>query len=144
MALVRYRPLFDLATEFRSLNDELNRLFHEASPLPEVGFVPAAELSETDEKIEVRLELPGMNKEDLTVEVTADAVRVSGERKSETHSESLGVKRSEFRYGSFERVINLPKEVVNTEVQADYTNGILTLSLPKRVHESQKVHKVQL
>jgi HSP20 family protein len=144
MALVRYRPLFDLATEFRTLNDELNRLFHEASPLPEVGFVSAAELSETEDTIEVRLELPGIEKDDLTVEVTAESVRVTGERKSQTQTESLGIKRSEFRYGSFERVINLPQEIVNTEAKADYNNGILTLSLMKRVHESQKVHKVQL
>jgi len=143
MALVRYRPVFDLATEFRSLTDELNRLFHDASPLPEVGFVPAAELSETEDAFTLRLEVPGMNREDLNIEVTANSIRISGERKQELHNETQGVLRSEFRYGSFERIITLPKDVMNTEVQADYQNGILTLHLPKRIDESQKVYKVQ-
>ena len=144
MALVRYRPLFDLATEFRTLNDELNRLFQDGSPMPEVGFTPAAELSETATDIQVRVELPGMSKDDLNVEATASSVRISGERKSESHSESQGIKRSEFRYGSFERVINLPVEVLHTEVVASYTDGILSLTLPKRIDDSQKVHKVEL
>jgi len=143
MALVRYRPVFDLATEFRSLTDELNRLFQDTSSLPEVGFIPAAELSETEDAFTLRLEVPGMNREDLNIEVTSNSVRISGERKPEIHHETQGVQRSEFRYGSFERIITLPKDVMNTEVQADYQNGILTLHLPKRIDESQKVYRVQ-
>jgi len=143
MTLIRYRPLFDLSTEFRTLHDELNRFLQAPDSLPQVGFVPAAELSETPDAVHLCLELPGMNKEDLNVEVTATSVRVSGERKSESHSESQGLKRSEFRYGTFERTIPLPVEVLNTEVTADYTNGILNLSLPKRMDETKKVHKVQ-
>ena len=143
MSLIRYRPLFDLTTEFRTLQDELNRLLQENAPLPQLGFVPAAELSETNEALHLHLELPGINKEDVNVEVTLNSVRVSGERKTQNHSESQGMKRSEFRYGAFERVISLPVEVVNTEVVADYTNGILHLTLPKRMDESQKAHKVQ-
>ncbi len=144
MALIHYRPLFDLASNFRSLEDELNRIFTEVSPAHDAGFVPAAELSETPENLELRLELPGIKKEDLNVEVMADSVRISGDRKSTTHVNNQGFKRSEFRYGSFERVIGLPMEVVNTDVQAHYEDGILTLTLPKRIDEGKKPYKVQL
>jgi len=126
----------------------MNRLFDELMPLSdrasESHFLPAAELEETPEALLLKVELPGIDAKELDVQVTSEAVAISGERKSETHSESNGIKRSEFRYGKFQRVIPLPVRIQNTAVTADYKDGILHLTLPKAEEEKNRVVKVNL
>ena len=85
-----------------------------------------------------------MDAKDLDVEVSAEAVRITGERKSETKTEEKGVTRTEFRYGKFERVIPLSARIQNDKVQAEYKDGILKLTLPKAEEEKSKVVKVNL
>ncbi|MEN9250871.1 MAG: Hsp20/alpha crystallin family protein [Thermostichales cyanobacterium BF4_bins_65] len=145
MTLVRWEPFRELDL----LQRQMNRLFDELLPATRdtaatFAFMPSAELHETGEAIELRLEVPGMSAEDLDVQVSADAVSVSGERRSETRSEDKGVTRSEFRYGKFQRIIPLPARVQNDKVQATYKDGILTLHLPKEESEKNRVVKVSL
>jgi HSP20 family protein len=104
----------------------------------------AAELHETEDAVHIKLELPGMEAKDLDVQVTAEAIAISGERKSKTQTEDNGVSRSEFRYGKFRRVIPLPTRIQNTNVGAEYKDGILNLTLPKAEEEKNKVVKVEL
>lgn len=155
MALVRREafPEFESLQPFRefgSLQREMNRLFDSLMRTDDSGFsgdmafVPAAELQETPEAIHLRLEVPGMEAKDLDVQVTAEAVSINGDRKSETKTEEKGITRSEFRYGSFRRVIPLPARIKNEQVQAEYKNGVLSLTLPKAEEEKNKVFKVNL
>ncbi|NEP02028.1 MAG: Hsp20/alpha crystallin family protein, partial [Symploca sp. SIO2E9] len=102
--------------------------------------VPLAELSETEEAIVLKLEVPGMEAKDLNVEVTEDTVSISGERQEENKDNT----RSEFHYGKFHRVIPLPKRIQNTKVTAEYKDGVLNLTLPFREEEKNKVVKVNL
>lgn len=144
MALVRWEPF----REINSLQREMNRLFDTMSPLRdgdrfELGsFMPAAELNETDDAVDLKVELPGMNAEDIDIQVAADSVSISGERKSESKTEENGVTRSEFHYGSFRRVVPLSTRVDNAKVTAEYNDGILKLHLPKAPDERNKVVKV--
>ncbi len=146
MALIRWEPF----REIDSLQREMNRLFESLSPTTTskenlaVAFIPPAEIHETPEAIQLKLEVPGMEAKDLDVQVTAEAVSISGERQSETHSEEKGVTRTEFRYGNFRRVIPLPSPIQNDKVQAEYKNGILSLTLPKVEAEKTKVVKVNI
>ena len=146
MALVRWEPL----REFVGLQRDMNRLFDSLARTGDSGlgsniaFIPAAEIQETPEAIHLKLEVPGMEAQDLDVQVTAEAVSINGERKSETKTEEKGVTRSEFRYGSFRRVIPLPARIKNDQVQAQYKNGVLSLTLPKAEAEKNKVVKVNL
>lgn len=144
MALIRWEPLREIDT----LQREMNRLFDSITPTREDGaglaFVPPAELHETGDAIHLNLEIPGMSPQDLDIQVTADAVSISGERKSEIKTEEKGMTRTEFRYGKFRRVIPLPSRIQNTHVQAEYKDGILNLVLPKAEEEKNKVVKVNL
>ena len=146
MALVRYNPW----QEMSSLQRQLNRLFDDAftsegwGDFSNLSKVPAAELTETDDALLLKLEVPGMEAKDLDIQVMADRVAITGERKSETKSESNGNTRTEFRYGKFSRVIPLPARIQNTNVTAEYKNGILNLTLPKSEEEKNKVVKVNL
>jgi HSP20 family protein len=78
------------------------------------------------------------------IQVTEKAVAISGERKSETKTEDKGRTRTEFHYGKFQRVIPLPVKIQNTDVKAEYKDGILNLILPKKEEEKNKVVKVNL
>ena len=148
MAIIRWQPF----TEVDNFRQEMDRLFDTfLAPNPKnhrsqngLAFVPAAEMTETDNDIQLQLEMPGLKPEDVNIEITADSVTVSGERKSETKSEDNGITRSEIRYGSFHRVIPLPVHVNNTNVTAEYKDGVLNLLLPKKEEEKDKVVKVSL
>jgi HSP20 family protein len=145
MALVRWEPFREIDT----LQRQMNRLFDELMPATReagngIAFVPPAEMEETPDAIHLKLEVPGMDAKDLDVQVSADSVLITGERKSETKTEEQGMTRTEFRYGKFQRVIPLPARVQNTNVQAEYKDGILKLTLPKAEEEKNKVVKVNL
>lgn len=147
MALVRWEPF----REFDSIQRDMNRLFDQlirtgdgGSSNGDVAFMPAAEMEETPEAVHLRLEVPGLEAKDLDVQVTAEAVAITGERKSETKTQEKGMTRSEFRYGSFRRVIPLPTRIKNDQVQADYKNGVLNLTLPKAEEEKNKIVKVNI
>ena len=145
MAIVRYNPW----QEMNSLQRQLNKMFDDViTPASFAEFgnlakVPAAELTETKENIVLKLEVPGMQPADLNIEAAHKSISISGERKSDK-SEAEGQTRSEFRYGSFQRVIPLPAKIQNTQVKAEYKNGILHLTLPKAEEEKNKVVKVNL
>ncbi|CCI01648.1 Hsp20/alpha crystallin family protein [Microcystis aeruginosa] len=147
MALIRWEPF----REVESLQKEMNRLLDRIVPTDvgngeKVGlsFIPAAEMTETPEAVQLKLEIPGMEAKDLNVEVTADSLTISGERKSEIKTEEEGFTRTEFRYGKFHRVIPLPVQVDNNNVTAEYKDGILNLTLPKAEEEKNKVVKVSI
>lgn len=146
MAIIRWNPWQEIDT----LQRQFDRLFADTIA-PTVGDdwktfgrMPAAELSETEDAVQLKLEVPGVDAKDLNVEVTEDIVSIKGERKSETRSEDKGMSRSEFYYGTFQRVIPLPARIQNTQVQAEYKDGILHLTLPKQQEELNKVVKVEL
>ncbi|UBF28774.1 Hsp20/alpha crystallin family protein [Kovacikia minuta CCNUW1] len=144
MALVRWEPF----REINSLQREMNRLFDNLTPTTTAlngdRFMPVVEMQETSDAVQLKVELPGIDIKDVDVQVAADSVSIAGERKSETKSEDKGIFRSEFYYGKFQRVIPLPTRIQNTQVQAEYKDGILHLNLPKAEEEKNKVVKVNL
>lgn len=145
MMLVRRNPW----QEFNRLQRQINHLFDE-SMLPSASSpkslvrVPAAELKETEDALHLKLEIPGMEAKYLDVQVTEKAVAIKGERKSENKTDDKGITRTEFHYGKFQRVIPLPARIQNTNVTAEYKDGILNLTLPKAEEEKNKVVKVNL
>ncbi|AFY56454.1 molecular chaperone (small heat shock protein) [Rivularia sp. PCC 7116] len=131
MTLVTWNPW----QELNALQSQLDREFVK---------VPAAELQADEEAIYLRLELPGMEAKDLDIEVTEKAVSITAQRKNQSENQENGAFRTEFHYGKFHRVIPLPARVQNTNVSADYKDGILNLTLPKTEAEKHKVVKVSL
>lgn len=154
MAIMQRDTLDELThwEPFRSierLQQEMNHLFERLMPEGDgngrsLGFIPSAELEETDSQIRLKLEIPGMEAKDLDVEVTESAVSVKGERKSESKTEEKGVVRSEFHYGTFERMITLPAPIQTTNVEATYDKGMLTLTLTKANTKAQPPVKISL
>ena len=92
---------------------------------------PRVDIHETDKEIFIDVELPGIDKKDIKVEVKDNTLTISGERKSERKAEDAQSCRVERHYGKFERSFGLPETVNTDKVTAEYRNGVLTLTLPK-------------
>lgn len=145
MALMRLQPIYGLNTfkrDFDRMFDQLSNLTWEG--LDANSQTPAIELKETDTDVILRAEVPGMSAENLDVQVTRNAVAITGENRHEQQSETKGYFHSEFRYGRFQRIVPLPAKVENDQVKAEFKDGILTLTLPKAADERRKVVKVNL
>ena len=142
--LMRWDPLREIETLQRQMNHLFDDFYPTTGAINGKTFVPAAELRETPEAIHLKLEVPGLDANDLDIQVTAEAVSITGERRTETKTEEKGMTRSEFRYGKFQRVIPLPTRIQNDKVEAKYENGILTLNLPKSEAEKNRVVKVNI
>jgi HSP20 family protein len=142
MKVVFYNPLDEIAT----VQKNFNRLVDEVLEPGRYSRFPAAELQDNADNLVLKLELPGINVNDLDVQVTEDSVSVTGERKSEnTTEDSANLQsnfKSEFYYGKFHRVIPLPARVQNQNVIAEYKDGILNLTLPKA--DNNKAVKVSV
>jgi len=147
MALIRWQPFREMDDFQQELSRVFDRLgYNYSDPKNDrlTPFVPPAEMEETEEAFHLRLEVPGMNPDDLEIQVSAENISIRGERKSESKTEENGMKRSEFRYGTFQRLIPLSSRIDHNNVQADYKNGVLELTLPKAEEEKQKAVKVKV
>jgi HSP20 family protein len=102
--------------------------------------VPQADLSETDQALEVRMDLPGMKPEELDIQLDKNVLTVRGERSEEAEETDKKYHRLERHTGSFYRSISLPQSVNADEVAAEYKDGVLTVHLPKSEDaKSQKI-----
>ena len=142
--LTRYRP-FQPA---RTLQREIDRLFGEYLPMfseDEVAtavWAPALDMKETDAEYIVKMEVPGIPKEQITVNLEDHRLTVSGERKEEKKEENenrLVVERS---YGSFFRSLTLPKAAADRNVTAEMKDGMLTIRVQKA--EESKPRKIEI
>ena len=146
MSLLYWQPWQEIETFSRRIDQLLDERFlaKRNAASTQTSWTPAIELQATDTTVVLRAELPGVDAKDLDIQVTREGVAITGEYRSETRNEDSKFVRSEFRYGSFRRVVPLPVAVQNDQVKADFTDGILTLTLPKAVSDRPKVVKVNL
>ncbi len=128
---------FELMRRFTEEMDRaFSRMFEDISLPQRRGFgelaawTPAVEIFERDNNMVVRAELPGLNKDDIKVEMTDEGLVIQGERKREREEEREGWYRSERSYGHFYRLIPLPEGVNAEQAKANFENGVLEISAP--------------
>lgn len=149
MSLIR--PLVEMQNQMDRLFGDITQGFN--FPREEYGtrlhpqeqrvWMPAIELSETDNEYVLSAEVPGVQPDKLDIEVTGNILTISGESQSERKEEGRNVHRSEFRYGRFLRRIQLPGEVKSENAKAEFKNGVLELHLPKSEAGKSRKIKVQ-
>jgi HSP20 family protein len=105
-------------------------------------LLPAADVSETDETIEVKMDIPGIQAADLDVQVNGNLLTISGERKEEKEEKGKTYHRIERRYGSFSRSTTLPAAVKEDKVEAQYHDGVLTITMEKT--KDAKTRKIKV
>jgi HSP20 family protein len=145
MNLIRFNPF----AEVTSLRDQINRLFDEAS-LPRgeregnAGtrvWGPAVDIAEGENEVTVFIDVPGVNRQSIDVQLTGDTLTVRGERQVE-RPEGQNVLHVERPYGQFVRSFTIGVAVQTDQVQASYRDGVLTIVLPKA--EAVKPRKIQI
>jgi HSP20 family protein len=110
----------------------------------EIGWYPEIDVFEKDNRFVTSIDLPGMNKEDVKVEVTDGHLAISGERKRETEEKGKEFYRSEREYGSFYRSVPLPEGAKIEDVKATFTDGVLEVSVPLPARPETKPRKVEI
>lgn len=144
MALVKYAPFGDLEafTGLEAFADRMNRLFAEPSGRP---WIPAVDIVENANELIVKADVPDMKFEDIDVRMENGTLTLKGERKFEKETtEKGGWHRMERSYGTFERSFTLPDTVDAEHVKAEYTNGTLTVVLPKKEIAKPRQVKVEV
>ena len=122
----------------RRMTNELDRMFDEPwsffqFPVPTIddaAWAPKVDVVTKDNKLVTRVDLPGVKREDVNVEMTDGMLTLSGERNKDTKEEKDNYFREEREYGSFCRTVPLPKGVKADDVKATFTNGVLEVTVP--------------
>lgn len=140
----------------RQMTSELDRVFDEPfwpsfrwpsrafTAPPAIGWSPEIDVFEKNNRLITKVDLPGMKKENVKVEVTDGHLAISGERKSETEEKKDNVYRCEREYGSFYRAVPLPEGVTLEDVKASFSDGVLEVSVPLPAKPEAKVRKVEI
>ena len=105
---------------------------------------PQVETTLRGDRLVVRADLPGIDKDDVRVEIDNDVLTISGERRNEQRDERDGYFRSERSYGSFFRAIPLPEGVNTDQCEAKFNDGVLEISLPAPKQEDRKTRQIQI
>ena len=106
--------------------------------------LPSIDVSETEDSIILRAEVPDVDPEDLDISITDDTLRIRGEKKQERVEEKGGVQRTERRYDSFSRTLQLPCRIELDDVKATYREGILNIVMPKCSPEQAREIKIKV
>lgn len=146
MAIIKYAPFsgFEPFPGLQTFEDTMNRLFVEPNGRP---WVPPVDIRETENELVVKADIPDMKFEDIDVRMENGTLTLRGERKfedKEDKKDAGGWHRVERSYGTFERVFTLPDSVNPEGVKADYKNGTLTITLPKKEIAKPRQVKIQV
>ena len=144
MALVRWEPFREMVT----IQDRMNRIFDEAfranrgagsqEDYALAAWTPAVDIYEQEGNIVLKAELPGVDPKDVDVRVENNVLTLRGERKFDSDVKKEGYHRVERPYGSFGRSFTLPTVVETEKIKAEYKDGVLRVTLPKREEAKAK------
>jgi HSP20 family protein len=146
MAIIRWDPWTTLPT----LQDRINRIFEEAFPkgsakegeLALVDWRPAVDTYEEGNNIVIKAELPGVKKEDVSIDIKDNVLTLKGERSQETEVREENYYRKERSYGKFHRAFTLPDAVEPNKIDASFKDGVLKITIPKT--EETKTKKIEI
>jgi HSP20 family protein len=143
-------PRWAITADFKNLQSQLNRFlepFGRVAPdedLVSGTWVPPVDVAETQEKILVRVEVPGMKQEDIQIEFENGLLTLKGERKLAKEENGLTYHRVERAYGNFNRTFTLPRTVDPEKISASYRDGILEIEVPKKEEAKPKQIKIEV
>ncbi len=141
MALLKYnRPNVDLHS--KRFSDVLDEDRNDSLNYRKDFFTPSVDISETGDNFEISVTIPGVNKDDITVDLEHGRLTISGERKFENEENGKNYHRLESGYGSFSRSFQLPDSIDEESIEAAYENGILNITIAKSEQKVKKQIKI--
>ncbi len=141
--LIHWEP----APEMMTLREAMDHLFDDAFTRPltlrEGWSAPAIDMYQIDNEIVVKASLPGVNADEVQINITGEVLTIKGETKQVEEKKEKAWHMREQRWGSFERAVVLPTEVVSDKAKAEFENGILTITLPKAEEVKPKIINIK-
>jgi HSP20 family protein len=148
MSISRWQPFRDLVStqdRFNQLfNDTFSRAFGDQQELSPHAWVPPVDIYETGDSLVLKAELPGIDPNGVEICVEGNTLYLKGERKFEKEVKEENLHRVERSYGTFTRSFALPNTIDSGKVKAEYENGILTLTMPKREEAKPRTIKINV
>ena len=145
MPLVKYTPFADtddFPTGLRLFQDTVNRLLSDGGNTR--PWAPSVDILETENELVLKADVPGVELKDIDIQIENGTLTLKGERKFEKEEKNKGFHRLERSYGSFVRYFTVPDTVDTEHVKAEYQNGVLSVTLPKKEVAKPKAIKVQV
>jgi HSP20 family protein len=148
-----FRMLERFADEVDRMFDEfglgrgwgLGRNWGRSTPAAESAmWTPRIDVSQRNNELVIRADLPGMSKDDVKVDVTDDAIVIQGERRREHGEEKGGIYRSERSYGSFYRAIPLPEGAITDQAKASFKDGVLEITMPAPPEQVTRGRRIEI
>ena len=142
MSLIRWNPARELASfpsDILNMQREINRMFdgffreglRDEDGMVASAWTPVVDIAEKEDSYNVKMELPGVSKDDVKITVNGNTLTVSGEKKHEQESKEANYHRIERSYGAFQRSFTLPTGVRSDAIDATFKDGVLLIALPK-------------
>ncbi len=144
MAVTKYDPFADVdfPAGIRLFQDAVNRLFSEPAARP---WAPPVDVLETENELVVKADLPDVNLKDINIQIEQGTLSIKGNRQfQKVEGKGTGYHRIERSYGEFQRYFTLPETVDSEKVKADYKNGVLTVTLPKKEVAKPRAIKIDV
>ena len=141
MNLVRWNPWREMSTLQHRINHLFNEPFFRSGEDDELRmgtWYPAVDMFDDDDKIVIKAELPGMDKKDISVDIENRVLTLSGERNYDNEVEEENYYRRERATGKFKRAFNLPADVDEDQIKADFKDGVLKVEIPKPEEQKPK------
>jgi len=142
-------PLLNVQKELENMFEVLHKNFEDtlapfkSDKLFQDGwFEPSLDVASNDDIYTIKLELPGVDKKNIEIEVENNTMRIKGEKKQESEEKNNDYYRVERRYGSFQRILNLPEDSDIDNIESEYKDGILSVNIPKKSIEQKDVKKI--
>lgn len=148
MSLIKFHPRErDIFADLFNMQKDMNRMLanvwgNDADLGSVQGWYPAVDIAENKDEFQVKVEIPGMNKDDLKIKLQENVLTVQGEKKQETETKEQNYHRMERSYGSFCRSFRLPSLVKSDKIDANYKDGVLSIRLPKA--EEAKTKEIEI
>ncbi|MGD9054759.1 MAG: Hsp20/alpha crystallin family protein [Desulfobacterales bacterium] len=141
MNLVRWNPWREMSTLQHRINHLFNEPFFRSGEDDELRigtWYPAVDMFDDDDKIVIKAELPGMDKKDISVDIENRVLTLSGERNYDNEVKEENYYRRERATGKFKRAFNLPADVDEDQIKADFKDGVLKVEIPKPEEQKPK------
>jgi HSP20 family protein len=150
MTLVKFNPIRDLINFER----EINKMFNEFDNLfglrlrdvedQNLVWMPSTDIAEYDERYEIKMDFPGLTKEDVKISYNDGQLTISGERKFESDNKDVKYHRIERSYGKFFRSFSVPNKIKEDKIEANFKDGLLTIILPKAEEATPKEIEIKI
>ena len=141
--LVKWKPFRGL---FQDFFEDFSPFFNDRRPLirDDIDFLPKLDIRNTEKELQVTVDLPGIDKQDLDVKIEDGILFIKGEKKGEKREEKDGYTYYERSLGRFERRVRLPEDVEESQLKAEYKDGVLTLTAPRHKLEKPQPKKIEI